>query len=180
MVTASSSPRRCVPQQEGVLIQQWYMIQHAASMPPSELLLASGGNDFSADQLLPGQSEQEGIHACPRTMMASTSPAGGVFGILPAYLAELVKGHLRAGTKWHLTTPRRYRWDPWAGVSRPGQSRLVPGRADSDHGILRTYGPRRVDPVLAEADYHASCAASQRSPWEPVDAYRSGTGQYGP
>ena len=35
----------------------------------------------------------------------------GLFGILPAYLAELVKGHLRAGTTWHLTTPRRYRWE---------------------------------------------------------------------
>ena len=113
MVTAftASSRRRCVPQQEGVLIQQWYMIHHAASIPPSELLLASGGDAFSTDQLLPGQSEQEGIHACPCTRMASTSPAGGVFGILPAYLAELVKGHLRAGTTWHLTTPRRYRWE---------------------------------------------------------------------
>jgi len=117
------------------------------------------------------------MHVEPYKRMGCRCCGGSsLFGILPAYLAELVKGHLRAGTTWHLTTPRRYRWDPWAGVSRPGQLRLVPGRADSDHGILRTYGPRRVDPVLAEADYHASCAqcaASQRSPWEPVDAYRA-------
>ena len=34
---------------------------------------------FSADQLLQDHSVQEGIHAFPRTMMVSTSPAGGVF-----------------------------------------------------------------------------------------------------
>ena len=73
-------------------------------MQPNELLVAPGYDTFSADQLLPGQSEQEGIHACPHTMMASTSPAGGVFGILPAYLAELVRVHLRAGMTWDLTT----------------------------------------------------------------------------
>jgi hypothetical protein len=87
------------------------MIHHIAPKEADEGLSTFGGDAFSADQLLPGQSEQEGIHACPCTKMASTSPAGGVFGILPAYLAELVKGHLRAGTTWHLTTPRRYRWE---------------------------------------------------------------------
>lgn len=79
-------------------------------MQPNELLVAPGYDTFSADQLLPGQSEQEGIHACPRTMMASTSPAGGVFGILPAYLAELVRVHLRAGMTWDLATAQRYSW----------------------------------------------------------------------
>ena len=34
---------------------------------------------FSADQLLLDHSEQEGIHAFLRTMIASTSPAGRVF-----------------------------------------------------------------------------------------------------
>ena len=34
---------------------------------------------MSADQILQDHSEQEGIRTFPRTMIASTSPAGGVF-----------------------------------------------------------------------------------------------------
>ena len=37
---------------------------------------------FSANQLLPDHSEQEGIHGFPRTMIASTSPARGVFELV--------------------------------------------------------------------------------------------------
>ena len=101
-------------------------------MQPNELLVAPGYDTFSADQLLPGQSEQEGIHACPRTMMASTSPAGGVFGILPAYLAELVRVHLRAGMTWDLATAQRY---SWAGRDAAGPTPLA------------TAGPAGMPPV---------------------------------
>ena len=95
-------------------------------LPTHRLISASGGDAFSADQLLPDQSEQEGIHTIPCTMVLRLDRQEGCVNYVSPFLARLVKAPSVGRKMWHLATLQYHRW------ATPST-----GRADSDYAVDR-------------------------------------------
>jgi hypothetical protein len=74
-------------------------------------------------QLLPDQSEQEGVHTFPCTLVLRLDRQEGCVNYVSPFGARLVKPPSVGRKKWHLATLQYHRW------TRPSEST---GRADSD------------------------------------------------